>query len=157
MIKKIVSTTIVLLFYLLIGENAQAQSLQIQTSSQIGGLNLLSLQKMSFSEGNLVIVKTNGAAQNYALSTISKLYFADSTTPVNAVTAVQVISIYPNPCADILTITGAESGEVALTSIDGKVQFRKTYEAGSSLDLSMLSSGFYLLSINGQILKLRKL
>ncbi|MBP9637980.1 MAG: hypothetical protein KBD97_06425, partial [Bacteroidaceae bacterium] len=86
MIKKLVSITIVFFFYLLIGENAQAQSLQIQTSSQIGGLNLLSLQKMSFSEGNLVIVKTNGAAQNYALSTIQKLYFADSTTPVNAVT-----------------------------------------------------------------------
>lgn len=157
MIKKIVSATFVFFFCLLIGENVQAQSLQIQMSSQTGGLNLFSLQNMSFSEGNLVILNTNGVAQNYVLSTISKMYFADFTTSINTATAVQLISISPNPCADILTITGVESGEVVLTSIDGKVQFRKTYKAGSSLDLSMLSSGFYLLSINGQILKLRKL
>lgn len=157
MIKKIISTSAALFLYLLIGQNAQAQSLQIQINSQTKGVNLLSLQRMSFSEGNLIILGTTGINENYALSTIEKLYFASSTTSISSVKSSQAISVFPNPCTDILTIKGAENGEVVLTSIDGKVQFRETYQVGTSLDLSMLSSGFYLLSINGQILKLRKL
>ena len=157
MIKKIISTSAALFLYLLIGQNAQAQSLQIQINSQTKGVNLLSLQRMSFSEGNLIILGTTGINENYALSTIEKLYFASSTTSISSVKSSQAISDFPNPCTDILTIKGAENGEVVLTSIDGKVQFRETYQVGTSLDLSMLSSGFYLLSINGQILKLRKL
>ncbi|MFA6873482.1 MAG: T9SS type A sorting domain-containing protein [Bacteroidaceae bacterium] len=157
MIKKIASITIVLFLYLLIGENVQAQSLQIQTVSQTKSVDLLSLQKISFIDGNLVILNTNAVAQSYAISTISKLYFANPTTSINSIDAAQSISISPNPCADILTITGAKSGEIVLISIDGKVQLRKSYQAGNSLDLSMLSSGFYLLNINGRILKLRKL
>lgn len=157
MIKKIASITIVLFLYFLIGENAQAQSLHIQLNSKTEAVDLSSLQKISFLADSLVIMNANSVAQKYQLSMISKLSFANPITSINSVDAAQVIAIYPNPCADILTISGAKNGEILLASIDGKIQFRKFYQVGNSLDLSMLSSGFYLLNINGQILKLRKL
>lgn len=70
---------------------------------------------------------------------------ATDVTGLNELNGV-LISSYPNPMDDVLEIDGGE-GQLALISLNGKVLVEKTHLNHSTLDVSSLPSGVYLLVI----------
>ena len=92
----------------------------------------------------------------YPLSEIRKIVCSEVTgTDENAETRLQ---IQPNPLRNSFVVTNlAETCRGRIFTLDGRLV--KDFEAseGSVVDISELSSGMYLLNINGQTLKLMKL
>ena len=82
--------------------------------------------------------------------------FDGSLWPASVATAPELnqVSVYPNPVADVLNVSGLNTIEgaktVTLTSINGAVAFTHTYEANEKVSISVsgLSNGMYTLQIN---------
>ncbi|MFO7790574.1 MAG: T9SS type A sorting domain-containing protein, partial [Bacteroidales bacterium] len=56
---------------------------------------------------------------------------------------------YPNPATRHISITGSESGgQLRVYNQKGQVCLEKEYRAGSTLDVSGLSSGVYSIRLN---------
>lgn len=58
-----------------------------------------------------------------------------------------LISVYPNPAYDKLFIIGLENSNISLMSTSGRVVLQKNNFSGSSLDISNLSRGVYIMNI----------
>lgn len=61
------------------------------------------------------------------------------------------ISVYPNPTSNTLNVKAGSSDEelsVTLTTLDGKISLFKTINNGDPVDVSNLSRGTYILTIN---------
>ncbi len=67
------------------------------------------------------------------------------------------IAVYPNPVSDRCTIVCGETVTVAyLYDISGKLVRTEQMNGNTTIDLSSLENGFYLLSVNGQNIKIMK-
>ena len=80
---------------------------------------------------------------------------ADFTDPRFAVSVVNLdnqknISIFPNPCVGILNITSYEESSVKISDITGRILINKVINGDSQIDLTNLTSGIYLVTINNQ-------
>ncbi len=78
------------------------------------------------------------------------------TLSTNPIDVSSLISIYPNPVKDVLTIDYLKTiNSVEVYSLEGKLVF-KNNEQNTSISLNSLASGIYLLKINtdlGQVVK----
>lgn len=67
------------------------------------------------------------------------------------------IILYPNPVTEVLYFKLHENSKVRIMSLTGVLLFENKYIKGDvELDLSELSSGFYLISINGKVYRFVK-
>ena len=113
--------------------------------------------QLSFANGeSLVIDDGSGTPMTFALAGIRKMVCAE-VTDVQESTASQLL-ILPNPSRSHFIIRNLQgNGTARIYALDGRLM--KSFEAteGLSVDISELSSGMYLLNIDGQTLKLMKL
>src|SRR5690554_6533593 len=98
----------------------QAQTMNGKESSEtLTTYTLSSIQKISFSSGNLTVTQTNNGSRVYALSDLRCLYYSDITTKPHELLSVhnQMLSVYPNPVSNTLNIvlTGFAQGEGIIT------------------------------------------
>lgn len=149
--------TVVFLFSLC-GGQAHAQSLWISSNGQTTHAALITLQKLSFSEGVMTVSYLNSPSENYALSAVDKMWFETAVSSIGETPDLpgSKAVLFPNPAENEVRINGADAGEYLITQIDGKRVRRGDYVPGSSLDVSDLQPGLYLLRINGETLKLMK-
>ena len=115
-----------------------------------------------FLDDQLLIATTIGDVKSVFLTDIHKLLLSESTLSVGLGgenKANSQLCLYPNPVADKLYLLGIGEKEVAYTiySISGTTFFNGTCCQGVPLDLSFLSPGFYLLNVDGVILRFTKL
>lgn len=147
-----------LLTCLLFQATAQNVTLVVTTTNGVEHTYQMSEEsQLYFNNGeSLVIEESPGTTVTYPLSEIRKIVCSEITgTGENAETRLQV---QPNPLHNsfvVRNLTEACRGRVF--TLDGRLV--KDFEAseGSVIDISELSSGMYLLNIDGQTLKLMKL
>lgn len=87
------------------------------------------------------------------------VFFEDnSSIGVKLDDAESVVAVYPNPTSSILHIEGLNQGEtIRVFSLDGQLLVSQTAGAGhTSLDLTSLQTGVYLIQINTEFFKIIK-
>lgn len=140
----------------------KAQNLIIQQNND--SLNteaLVAVQKLSFSDGNLMVAFKSGSTNPYSLSTITKLYF-DIETSVGASISPQStqLAVFPNPVNSELTVHNIPEGTslVYIYRIDGELMFCVQVSSEKEIiNVSNLQSGLYLLIAKGRNAKFIKL
>ena len=132
----------------------------------------------------LVVTKTNGQEQIFQLTDKSQLYFengenlviddgAGTTTTfelshIRKITSTEITGVadntlpklqpFPNPSRNSFVIKDLQGTfPASVFSLDGRLVKSFTASEGIPVDISELSSGMYLLHIDGQTLKLMKL
>jgi hypothetical protein len=160
--KYIMLMLILVLFFRIGASEAKAQHLTIRLNNGNESTDLLStIQKLSFSDGNLVLAYKSGSSKSFGLATIQKLYF-DNQTSVTEYTSgeASAITVYPNPVDNVILLQNIPEGiiHVFIYGIDGKLLVKTQIFSGvESIDVTNLQSGFYLLLANGQAVKFIKL
>jgi hypothetical protein len=153
---------ILFLFFRIGVSEVNAQNLTIRLNDGTESSDLLStIQKLSFSDGNLVLAYKSGSSEIYGLSTVQKLYF-DNQTFIAEYTSngVSRITVYPNPVDNVITLQNIPEGntQVLIYSIDGELLVKTQISSDKeSIDVANLQSGFYLLIANDQAVKFMKL
>lgn len=121
---------------------------------------LSSVRNLSFSGSDLMLTFTSGSSDIYGLSTIRKIYF-DTNISVNENDELsnKGLHIFPNPAENSITVHGI-ANEVAIVNIyrtDGSLVISQAvFSEVQTLDISQLSSGLYLITMNGQSAKFIK-
>lgn len=138
----------------------QAQNMYVRESNNTQTVYALSnIQKITFSSGDLTIVKADNSSQSYALNSLQYLNFTDLSTDIEEQKDFDSKSLlaYPNPVSNELTIdlSGMKSlnGTLRILNIEGKVM--KTQVVSSStivmFDMSQLPMGIYFCQYNNGI------
>lgn len=148
--KKLILSAVILLVLGLNGLQAQNIFVKENNGTQ-NAYALNSIQKITFSSGNLTITETNNNGGVYALNSLEYLNFTDLTTRIEVLEGAENAGLltYPNPVIDVLTIDlgGAENpnGTLSILNIQGRVM--KTQSLSSSgivlLDMSQFPEGLY--------------
>ena len=159
--QKMISLCLVLLLWTGISET-KAQSVIVKQFDGTENTELLTtVRNLSFSGSDLVLTFTSGSTDIYSLSTVRKIYF-DTNISVNENTELSgnSLHIFPNPAGNSITVQSV-SNKVSIVNIyrtDGSLVISQVVSTESqTLDISQLSSGLYLLTMNGQSAKFIKL
>lgn len=123
------------------------------------GFNVASAGKLYFESDNLY-VKTDVAATptTIPVSIIRKIVFSNALAASTFGQNKTNLVIYPNPSSDAIRIK-SDSGETLATkiySMTGQLMLQGSYQSGEDIDVSNLSSGLYLVQVNGATIKFSK-
>jgi hypothetical protein len=152
---KQIGIPLVTAFMLFVG-NAQAQETSLVVHSKSGTpqtFALGSIDKITFSGGNMKVLPTSGTGSDIALSTISQLTFAadgDGGTEISSPDVAE-LRLYPNPVRDELVVTSdTEIESIVVFDLSGSVQLRsKVHSSTARLSLGFLPQGIYVIQIKG--------
>jgi hypothetical protein len=125
------------------------------------------IQKLTFSNGNLLVTSTIGAVESHPLDGNRYINFTDLTLSTSYTTAVQSgFYVYPNPSSQLLYVKDSNQNKsidlIQVISLDGKLlmQAKPIESSNTQLDISALPQGIYLCKISSdnqqQILKFLK-
>lgn len=151
MYKKLQISVIFLFGFALTSMQAQTMYVKENNGKQIAYI-LSDVQKMSFSEGNIIIKKTNNNREVYAMSDLRYLgfkdYAANITNHPKLITNATLVT-YPNPVDKVLTIDLTEAevgGTICIFTLEGKLVQMQKNDGGNStiIDLNHLPQGVYL-------------
>jgi hypothetical protein len=139
-----------------------AQSLIVVTKTgQEFSEPIISLQKFSFSNNQLLLGYKNNTTDSYNISEISKLYFKPlSTANFSFNENTLTMAVYPNPAKNNISILNAPQIPVSvfIYRMDGKMVGNTIVSSvNPSVNISNLKSGIYILKVNDQVFKLIKL
>jgi len=139
----------------------QAQnSLIVNLNDGSSSNNLLSsLNKVTFSAGNMNVIKKDASANSYAISTIRNLNFGVYSGVFDVSENQSTLSVYPVPACDFINIKNAPEGQlrVVIFSLDGTVLKNCVMSDSSQpIDISSLNRGLYLLRVNDKTIKFTK-
>lgn len=125
--------------------------------------DLKELAHISFEGKNVVFTSLTGATRSMAMCEVSELRFSNEAySGVESLATDGVaLSVYPNPTADILYLClpdGIEpaAASVAIYSVNGKQMWAADGLATSSLDVSRLAQGVYILTVNNHSIQFIK-
>lgn len=140
---------------------AQAQKsliVKFRDSSQSGTL-ISTIDRITFSGGNLVLKKKDTTSGSLLLSEIDKLSFGVFSGVPEVTFDETSMHVYPSPATNYITLKNAPEGEVRITvyRLDGRILINKMLSDGTErIDISNLSRGIYLLKVNNKTLKFSK-
>jgi hypothetical protein len=140
----------------------KAQSLVIRLNAGSENTQMLgSIQKLSFSDGNLLVSKKSGGTDLFDLSAIAKLYFAIETSiPEYCAPETNRINLYPNPAESELTVRNIPPGtsEIFIYRVDGMLVMKIPVSSEKeTIRIDNLHKGLYFLVASGFNLKFIKL
>ncbi len=119
--------------------------------------NVAETGKLYFSGDNLMI-KQNATASETSLpiSIIRKITFSEFTLAANEVGENKAnLKISPNPASEYFTISGLKQKSLLkIYSMSGQIVHSENYVPNTSVDVSKLKSGIYLVQINNVTFKL---
>lgn len=112
------------------------------------------IQKLTFSNGDLVVTNTSGANNSFALSDLRYLNFADLTLGIeNQLLSSPSLYVYPNPANNILYLAGINPlqriNKIDIISLEGRLLLQQKQNSNSSpqVVVSSLPQGLYLCKI----------
>ena len=128
------------------------------TAGDLSTYNLISLNKITFGESNILVNNMNDT-DTYLLSSVKKITFDSEVGIQNPNQYETSITVYPNPAQDLIYISNlnGQKADIIIYSLFGTVVLHNQYNSGEAIDISDLTSGFYLIKINGKTLKFSKL
>ncbi len=137
-------------------------------------------------EAGLKVISSSGISTSFGFSSAAKLTFVNETmtvlspagnvsatftlSSVNSITFANVmtdgisnhilnrkISVYPNPAINTLSVAGVDAGVATIYSIVGaKIIETRLQDNLNKIDVSSLSPGVYVISVNGKSIKFNK-
>lgn len=118
---------------------------------------LTEIKSLRFINSGLNVLLGSGSNTVYELSQIKKIVFkaVSATELFESDTQFQV---YPNPVKDILFFKNTEQsyGFITIYGIDGRKVLVKNVSNEESIDVSTLSKGVYIITLNNQAQKFSK-
>lgn len=115
-----------------------------------------SVQKITFSAGDMIVHSNGGGTNNYAISEIRYVNFIDLVgVSEHDLSDAGAILVYPNPAEDILNVRLQNSGDNPLMaeifSPDGKIVLSNLHHDSMSevfqINIAALPQGIYILRI----------
>lgn len=139
----------------------QAQnSLIVSLNDGSSSSNLLSsLNRVTFSAGNMNVIKKDASANSYAISNIRNMNFGVYSDVYDVSENQSTLSVYPVPACDFINIKNAPEGQlrVVIFSLDGTILKNCVMSDGSQpIDVSCFKCGLYLLRVNDKTIKFTK-
>jgi hypothetical protein len=130
----------------------QAQETGLLVHNDTGApqsFTLSGIDKITFSDGQLNVLSTNGTSTDFSLSAISKLTFAAVDGSEIPVVEVSALNLYPNPVQDELFVkSDTEIETITLFGLQGNVLLRsKVQSSSTTLSLGFLPKGIYLIQV----------
>ena len=130
--------------------SVSAQTMYIK---QKGGENISYdvniVSKMTFSTGNMNVVKADKSTDIYALTSLQFVNFGELNTAVQTINSFNSeLIVFPNPVIDRLNIKNISTNgsTLTITSLVGKQILTKKLNTigNASIDVSQLPQGFYV-------------
>lgn len=138
--------------------SAQNVIIKFDNGSQFAPL-ITAVQKITFSDDNMLVDLKSGTDNTYNISDIRKIYFGnvtDNNVPETA--EQQKILIYPNPASAYLILANLpNNGIISIYAMDGlKVLEKSITNAQDQIDINSLAAGLYVIKVNQSTLKFIK-
>ncbi len=139
---------------------ATAQFIHIESKNGASSaINLLDIESIVF-ENNNMVVNTIDCGENYfSVSYSEQLTFEETTTDVDEVETLSLMSIYPNPVSNTLTIDSRSTEILDARIFNANGIILKSivlHGQRNEIDIKDLSSGMYFIMIDDQIEKFIK-
>ena len=135
-------------------------SLIINLNDGTSSNNLLSsLNKVTFSAGNMTISKKDASSSLYAISSIRNMNFGVYSGVQDITENQSALSAYPVPACDFINLKNTPEGQlhVKIYGLDDTVLKSCILSDGSQpIDISCLKCGLYLLRVNDTTIKFTK-
>jgi Secretion system C-terminal sorting domain len=115
--------------------------------------------KLSFASDNLYIkIDGSTAPTTIPVSIIRKITFVENTIAVSSIAEEKKVALFPNPSSDFFRITSDYKDELSVKvySLTGELVHQGVYQNDQSIDVSKLSTGFYVVKVNNSTLKFIK-
>lgn len=124
-------------------------------SGSLSTIPVTDIEKITFSNGNLIVTKNNNTNDPFVISSIRYIDFTNFTlnTPETNLLS-KKIYIYPNPVKDYINIECRECihliNKIIILSLEGKKIFESHYVQPSEIqiDISSLPKGTYFGILN---------
>ncbi len=147
-----------ILFGLGIGGLEAQQLYLLEEEGNQSAYFLSDIRKISFTRGNITVLKIGGDTFTYALAETINLNFLQPTSVVQQpglANSTGSIFIYPNPVKEMLflQVSSAQTkpGTIEIISMEGKVVYSTTMNINSAnyeIDMSGIPKGLYVLKVN---------
>ncbi len=113
--------------------------------------------KIMLTDGKVVVNKTSGDVEVTPISDVKNITFSENTGVSNALVDGYTISLYPNPCTDVVVINGiSDATKVSIYSIEGKLAKTVIVSQGDEISVSDFGAGVYIVKVGSQSFKLMK-
>lgn len=130
----------------------QAQTMTVTESGGVESMYSISnVKKMTFSGGNVSIVRTDNSSDAYALNDVNHLTFGGFITSVDEESDLNTseMTSYPNPVSDFLNVEfeGLNAdGVLSVLTLGGEVILERKVNSTSTntIDLRQLTEGVYI-------------
>lgn len=154
---KIIMLLFLLAGFLLHGHAQNVTLLVTTTNGEEQSYQLTQEGQLYFENGErLVIEDGTGTTVSFQLADIRKLVCTEYVGVSES--SASELQLLPNPSRDHFIINNLQNnGEARIYALDGRLVKSFTATEGMTVDISDLTSGMYLLHIDGQTLKMMKL
>lgn len=123
------------------------------------GILLSSLDKITFSEGNMIISMKNNTANSFSILNVQNMFFGIYSDVQGVSSETTTPGYYPNPAQDfiILKNTFGEKANVEIYGMDGSLKVSTVIVSENEpIDIKHLRAGLYILKANNTTFKLMK-
>ena len=111
-----------------------------------------------FENNRMLISEVYGRYDEIELNSVQKLVFDNHSVGVEDVNEDEQIMVFPNPTRGVVSLQGVTQDDVvSLYSLDGYCLLSQETITSLNAQMPYISSGFYLLKVKGQIIKICKL
>ncbi len=159
--RRLLLTTLLFIFGVGIFElDAQKLYLWWQGGTQ-DSVVLSSVKTLTFASGNLSLNLNSGTTNSYGLSSVRKITFGNASSIVSSIAAVNSSSVfmYYNTAESSVYLNNIplNNTSVSIYRVNGVLVMQTKVPAGnSSINVSGLNLGLYLLKVNNQVFKFIK-
>jgi hypothetical protein len=140
-----------------VAQNGPSATLTLKNGTQ-HPFALSSIQKITFANSSLLLNYRTTSSESFSLASIGAITFSNLSA-IRPTTLNSKISLSPNPVSDFASLRNLPDGSNVVTVYrqDGaSVRSFNLSATNKSVDLSQLARGFYLLKVKNQVIKFVK-
>ncbi len=157
--RKIQKTTFLLLLLVSSYSFAQTGVTVTYYDKTTQGFNVTTTGKLYFATDNLYVqLEKMATPTTIPVSIIRKITFSNTLSTTSFGENKTSLVLYPNPSSDVIKIK-SDADENLVTkiySLTGQLVLEGVYQSNQDIDVSRLSSGLYLVQVNGLTIKFSK-
>ena len=117
--------------------------------------HIMSSDAKIFYSDTQLFLDSNGETVSYDLSGLRKAYF--STIDNDDEIETQQFAIYPNPAKDLIHVVTPHTTSVQIYTIDGKIIKSVEVSEDTTINISDLNSGLYIIGVGNEFSKFIKM